>query len=31
MDIVDYTDGHGGLQMDMVDCTDEHGGLLRWT
>ena len=31
MDMVDYTDGHGGLQMDMVDCTDGDGGLHRWT
>jgi hypothetical protein len=38
MDMVDYTDGHGGLhrwirwttQMDMVDYTDEYGGLHRW-
>jgi hypothetical protein len=39
MDMVDYTNGHGGLHrwiwwitpMDMVDYTDGHGGLLRWT
>jgi hypothetical protein len=39
MDMVDYTDGHGGLhrwtwwttQMDMVDYRDGHGGLHRWT
>jgi hypothetical protein len=39
MDMVDYTDGHGGLhrwtwwttQMEMVDYTDGHGGLHRWT
>jgi hypothetical protein len=39
MDMVDYTDGYGGLhrwtwwttQMDMVDYTDGHGGLHRWT
>ena len=37
MDMMDQTDGHGGLhrwtwwitQMDMVDYTDEHGGLHR--
>jgi hypothetical protein len=36
MDMVDYTDGHGGLhrstwwttQMNMVDYTNGHGGLL---
>jgi hypothetical protein len=35
MDMVDYTDGHGGLhrwrwwttEKDMVDYTDGHGGL----
>jgi hypothetical protein len=34
MDLMDYTDEHGGLhrwtwrttQMDMVDYTDGHGG-----
>jgi hypothetical protein len=39
MDMVDYTDGHGGLHrwvwyttlMDMVDYIDRHGGLHRWT
>jgi hypothetical protein len=37
MDMVDYTDGDGGLhrwtwwttQMDMEDYTDGHGGLHR--
>ena len=30
MDMVDYTDGHGGLEMDMVDYRDGYGGLHRW-
>jgi hypothetical protein len=38
MDMVDYTDGHGGLhrwtwwtaQMNMVDYTDRHVGLHSW-
>jgi hypothetical protein len=29
MDMVDYTDGHGGLEMDMVDYRDRHGGLHK--
>jgi hypothetical protein len=37
MDMVDYTDRHGGLhrwtwwttQMEIVDYTDGHGGLQR--
>jgi hypothetical protein len=37
MNMVDYTNGHGGLhrwtwwitQMNMVDYTNEHGGLHK--
>jgi hypothetical protein len=39
IDMVDYTDGDGGVhrwiwwitEMDIVDYTDRHGGLLRCT
>jgi hypothetical protein len=39
MEMVYYTDGHGGLhrwtwwtaQINMVDYTDGDGGLHRWT